>query len=125
MDEPVLVPVPPCRWRRSWPSPLRSCLENLPQCLMLRTVVSVWGDPCCSSGSGPCGNCYVGVCRCWGLPPVPPSRGAMGQQPGGDQLPPESSKEAAAGSANGHVCAGAEGLPQVPGVPHCAETQLR
>lgn len=125
MDESVPIPVPPCRWKRSWPLPLRSCLENSPLCLMLRTVVSAWGDPCCGSGSGPCDNCYIGVCRCWGLSPVPPSHGAVGQQPGGDQLSPESSKEAAAGSTNSHVCAGAEGLPRGPGVPHCAETQLR
>lgn len=125
VDEPVPIPVPPCRWRRSWSSPLRSCLENLPQCLMLRTVVSAWGDLCCGSRSGPCGDCYIGVCRCWELSPVSPSCGAMGQQPGGDQLPPESSEEAAAGSANGYVCAGAQGLPRGPGVPHRAETQLR
>ncbi|XP_061307393.1 adenine DNA glycosylase isoform X1 [Pezoporus flaviventris] len=90
-------------WRRSWPLPLRSCLEKPPHCLMLRTV------------------CYLGVCRCWGLLPVPSGRGAVGQQPGGHQLPPESSQEAAAGGASGHVRAGAEG----PRVPHRAETQLR
>lgn len=125
VDEPVLTSVCPCRWRRSWPLPLRSCLEKAPQCLMLRTVVSTWGDHCYSSGSKPCSNCHTGVCRCWGLSPLPPSHGAVGQQPGGDQLSPESSEEATAGDANSHVCAGEEGLPRGPRIPHCAETQLR
>lgn len=124
VDEPVLTSVCPCRWRRSWPSPPRSCLEKPPQCLMLKTVVSMWGDPSCSSRSEPCSSCYTGVCRCWGLSPVPPSHGAVGQQPGGGQLSPESSEEAAAGDADSHVCAGAEGLPWGPRIPHCAETQL-
>lgn len=115
----------PLRWRRSWPWPLGSYWENSPRCLMSRTAVSTGVDPGGGgTGSGPCCDLCVGACSCWGLSLVPPSRRAVGQQPGGDQLPPQSSEEAAAGGANGHVRAGAQGPPRGPGVPDRAETQL-
>lgn len=73
MDEPVPIPVLHSRWRRSWPLPPRSCLENPPQCLMLRTVVSAWGDPVVALGLGPVTTVTLVFAGVGGCPLCPPA----------------------------------------------------